>query len=94
MIGLCRKAKRLSAGHDACMSAIIKESAKLCLLLSDASERLKREFEKAATYNGRQLEVIRLAMSMDELKRILGFRAGVLTINDEGFAKKIRELSV
>lgn len=92
LLGMCRRAGRLGWGHDACMDSIIHGKAQICLLASDASDRLKREFQRAATYDGRTLPVIELPYTMQQLKDATGFKAGVLTTEDEGFAKRLAEL--
>lgn len=92
LLGLCRRAGRLGWGHDACMGSVMHGKAKICLLASDASDRLKREFHRAATYDGRTLDVIELPYTMQQIKDATGFRAGVLTTEDEGFAKRLAEL--
>ena len=91
-IGLCRKAGRLSSGHDAALEAVIKNKARLCLLTADASDRLVREFKKAAEYDGRRLDVIQTAYTMEQIRAATGLRAAVITIDDEGFAKKTAKL--
>jgi len=92
MLGLCRKAGRLIIGHDACMASIISGRAGLCMVCRDASERLKNEFKKAACYGGRELPLAYIDYSMDDVQSVIGFRAGVFTIEDEGFLKKFFEL--
>lgn len=68
------------------------DRAKICLLASDASDRLKREFHRAAAYDGRTLDIIDLPYTMQDIKDATGYRAGVLTTEDEGFAKRLAEL--
>ncbi|MCL2508937.1 MAG: 50S ribosomal protein L7ae [Oscillospiraceae bacterium] len=92
MLGLCRKAGKLGWGHDACLGDIKHGRARACLLMSDASDRLKREFGRAASSGGGTVPVLQTAYTMDMIKGATGYRAGVLTVNDEGFAKKIAEL--
>lgn len=91
-LGICRKAGKLNWGHDTCLESIMKDRAKICLLASDASDRLKREFKKASEYDGRALLLIETQYSMQEIKNATGLKAGVLTTEDEGFAKKMAEL--
>lgn len=91
-LGMCRKAGKLNWGHDTCLESIMKDRAKVCLLASDASDRLKREFQKAAAYDGRELPIFETEYSMQDIKNATGLKAGVLTTEDEGFAKKIAEL--
>ena len=92
MLGLCRKAGRLGWGHDACVDDVTRKRAKLCLLAADASERLKRELHRAAEFAGGAPPVLQTEYTMDIIKGATGYRAGVLTINDEGFAEKIAAL--
>ncbi len=89
---MCRKAGKLNWGHDTCLESIMKDRAKICLMASDASDRLKREFSRAASYDGRSLTFIETDYTMQDIKNATGLKAGVLTTEDEGFAKKMAEL--
>lgn len=93
LLGICRKAGKLSLGHDASFGSISKNKAKLCLLSSDASERLKNEFQRTATFEERKIPVIELEYTMQELQLAIGSKAAVMTINDKGFARKLTELN-
>ena len=46
MLGLARRAGRLSMGHDMAQHALFGHKAKLLLFCSDVSPRLISEFEK------------------------------------------------
>lgn len=92
-LGLCKKAGLLSVGHDASFESIGKGKAKLCLLSADASQRLKSEFEATVVYNGRNVPLINTDYTMEEICKATGSKAAVLTINNQGFAKKILELN-
>ena len=93
MLGLARRAGRLSSGHDASFESIRNGKAKACLLCGDASDRLKEEFGRTAKYEGRDVPVIEIPYLKDDLYAATGIRAAVLTIDDEGFAKKIISLA-
>lgn len=93
LLGLCRKADKLSMGHDSSIGAIAAGRAKACLLCEDASERLKKEFARAVSYEERNVPLVFLPHTMEEIKAATGHQAGVLTINDEGFAKSFLQLS-
>ena len=80
MLGLCRKAGKLIIGHDACLSSIMTDRAKICMVCSDASERLKNEFQKAACYDGRELPVAYIGYSMDDVRGIIGFRSAFVKL--------------
>lgn len=93
LLGLCRKADKLSMGHDSSIAAIANGKAKACLLCEDASERLKTEFSRAVNYDNRNVPLIQLPFSMDDIRAATGHNAGVITINDEGFARSFLRLT-
>lgn len=91
LLGLARRAGKIGWGHDAALGAVKYGKAQLCILTSDASERLKTEFFRACKSEGRDVPVQEVEKTMDEMKGIIGVRAGVLTVNDEGFAKGLKK---
>lgn len=92
MLGMARRAGRLSMGHDLAEKSIKAKKAKLLIFAGDISPRLKNEFY---TLSERYYPGL-IAMSIDEsvaqLHSALGYKAGVITVNDENFAKRIIEL--
>ena len=48
LLGICRKANKMSMGHDACKGAVTSGKAKLCLLSSESSQRIYDEFARFA----------------------------------------------
>ena len=92
MLGLARRAGKLSPGHDAAFSSIQKGKAKACFLCSDASDRLKEEFDRTIKYEGRAIPLFEVEIVKEDLYAATGIRAAVFTIDDEGFAKKIIEI--
>ena len=89
LLGMCRRAGKLSCGHDAAVGSLRSKSARLCLLSSDASERLRKEIEREATFEGREIPVRELLSDMNEIGRATGLKSAVVTVNDEGFAKSM-----
>lgn len=87
--GLARRAGRLAPGHDAAIESIVKNKAKLCVLCLDASERLEREIRHACSYGGKNIPVIKSGFSAGELSKAIGTKAAVVSVNDEGFSKKL-----
>lgn len=87
--GLARRAGRLAPGHDAAIESIVKNKAKLCVLCLDASERLEREIRHACSYGGKNIPVIKAGFSAGELSKAIGTKAAVVSVNDEGFSKKL-----
>lgn len=92
LLGMCRKAGKLSCGHDAAVGAIKDKKAKLCLLSSDSSERLRKETATEISYEKSEIPVIILESDMMEIGRATGLKSAVLTVNDEGFAKAMLSL--
>ena len=87
LLGMCRRAGRLSCGHDAAIGSVRSKSAKLCLLSSDSSQRLRKEIEREAAFEGRDIPVRMLFSTIEEIGKATGLKSAVVTVNDEGFAK-------
>ena len=87
LMGLCRRAGRLSVGHDAVFDAVRKGRAKAVILTADASPRHERELE-AASFPGR---VVKTGFTMEEACLATGKRSCVFSVDDEGFAKAIEK---
>lgn len=92
MLGMARRAGRLSMGHDMAEKAVKSKKAKLLLFASDMSERLVNEFSILTDEYMPNLPSIRIDESIDELHFALGYKAGVITVDDENFANRIIEL--
>ena len=93
-LGLARRAGKLSIGHDAAEEAILSKKAALCLLASDASERLKAEMARTAQHAGAEITVWNTAYTKVELAKSIGTKEiAVCTIDDAGFAQAIKNKS-
>lgn len=87
LLGIARRAGKLSCGHDGAIDAIRARRARLCLLSSDAAARLQAEIRREAAFDGREIPVFTLHAAMAEIGHATGLRSAVVTVNDEGFAK-------
>ena len=87
MLGLARRAGRLSMGHDMAQHALFGHKAKLLLFCSDVSPRLISEFEKTIELHHFKVKVIKTDITIDEIYFGVGYKAGVITVDDE-FRKK------
>ncbi len=85
LLGLCRKANRLSMGHDMCKGAITSGKAQICLVSADSSQRVFDEFSSLC--QGREVPIFRVEPTIDEIHHLIGYKAGIITIDDGGFAK-------
>ena len=89
-LGLSRKAGKIVFGFDMTVEAMQKKTALLVLLSNDCSERTARNIKRIAEETG--TEILILPLSMDEIGYAVAKRAGVLSVCDSGFSKKIKEL--
>lgn len=92
MLGLARRAGKLSMGHDMAEQALLKKKAKLLLFCSDVSPRLIKEFETTIEKHSINIAVIKTDFTLNEIHFGIGYKAGVFTVDDENFSKRIVEL--
>lgn len=92
LLGLARRAGRLAMGHDTVLDSIKKRKAKLLLFSSDISDRLVEEVSRATDAFCPNLPCFRISETMEELHMALGYRAGVIAVNDVNFANRMTEL--
>lgn len=91
MITLAKRAQKLILGFDVVKASLQKGEAVLLLSASDISEKTNKEVR----FLSEQFECPRISIpyTLDALWYSLGKRVGVISVIDEGFAKKITELS-
>lgn len=91
LLGICRKANKMSIGHDASKISVKNGEACLVILASDAADRLKEEFSSLCSEDGAKAEVIETDIPQRFLALKIGTKAAVLTVNDIGFAQKLKQ---
>ncbi len=92
ILGICRKAGKMSIGHDAAVSSVKKRKSFLCITCCDASERLKKEIADECAFQGRNIPYIDADFNMQELSLCIGTKAGVISIDERGFADKLNSI--
>lgn len=92
MLGMARRAGKLSMGHDMVEKAIKSKKAKLLIYSSDSSKRLEDEFKLTIERFCPNLETKRIDETINDIHVGLGYKAGVITIDDENFSRRILEL--
>lgn len=92
LLGIARRAGKLAMGHDMVLESVLKGRSCLVLVASDSSERLLEEFRRVTAPGGMQPEVRRVPYAMEDLHQAVGYKAGVFSINDAGFAAKFLSL--
>lgn len=91
LLGIARRAGRLTMGFDAAAESIKKGESKLLLLSDDLSEKSKKSIGYTAQQNG--VEVLITGCTMSDTGNALGRKqTGIISVNDSGFAKKMKDL--
>lgn len=90
LLGLCYRARRLTAGEFACENEIKKGRVKLILIAEDASNNTLKKFTNSASYNKIEFRIVGTKESLG--KAIGKEERAVAVVSDEGFYKKLIEL--
>ncbi|MEG2080609.1 MAG: ribosomal L7Ae/L30e/S12e/Gadd45 family protein, partial [Oscillospiraceae bacterium] len=72
ILGLCRRANKISHGHDSSVAAIMNRDAALCLVSSDASDRLYNDLVFTCEKVNSRVPIIKVEFTMDEIGMCLG----------------------
>lgn len=86
-LGFARKAGRLSFGFASTKEAIQSKKAKLIIIASDISEKSLKE----TRFFAKDIPVIRIENTIEEISAAVSFRAGIVSVNDQGFADAIQK---
>ena len=92
LLGMARRAGKLAMGHDMAMDSVVNKKSSLILICSDSSHRLKNEFIRATQTYGGEIFVVEMTYTINVIHKAVGYKAGVLSVNDDGFAKRLTEL--
>ncbi|MCL2578915.1 MAG: ribosomal L7Ae/L30e/S12e/Gadd45 family protein [Oscillospiraceae bacterium] len=84
-LGLCKKAGKLIIGFDAVAEYIKRGGPGLLILTADLSPKSSKEIIRIADAQG--FEYLQIGAAMDDIKRLVGKKAGILAIADQGLAK-------
>lgn len=91
LLGIARRAGRLTMGFDAAAESMKKGETRLLLLADDLSEKSKRSIGYVAQQNG--VEVLMTGCTMIDTGNAVGRKqTGIVSVNDIGFAKKMKDL--
>ena len=90
LLGLARRAGRLSMGFDAACESAVKGEAALILATNDVSAGSLKRLSAAAQEHG--TELVLLGCGMETLASAVGKSVRMVSVNDEGFAGKLRLL--
>lgn len=79
-LGICRRAKKLTIGHDEVKSSVKNGSAQIVILTNDASQRLENEMSNLTE----NIQVLRIDASMDDMQLRIGKHSAVYAVTDNG----------
>ncbi len=86
LLGLCRRAGKLVLGNDPVIDSINLKKAKLVLVASDCSRHTAKDVLSHAHRNSVKACVV--PYTKEEISLSVGKYTAVLSITDDGFAKK------
>lgn len=87
MLGIARRAGKLSVGFEASKEAIIKKHSRLIVVASDLSLKTEKELRYLLRDSG--ITVIRIEFDLLTMSAAIGQKAGCLSVDDEGLAKAV-----
>lgn len=87
LLGIARRAGKLSLGHDAVVDAVRKESARLIIFAQDLSQNTVEDIRRQAQLV--KIQTITILESVESVGLAIGKRVGVIAVNDDGFAEKM-----
>ncbi|QVI33557.1 50S ribosomal protein L7 [Lacticaseibacillus chiayiensis] len=89
LLGLARRASRLTTGDQLVLGAIRSGDAKLVFVASDASANTRKKFSDKSSYY--KVPLVTVFSKMD-LSQAIGSDRSIIAVADAGFAKKMQEL--
>ncbi len=87
-LGIARKAGKLSIGTQSVFNAIEKRAAQLIIVSSDISVKTEKELRFKSKQN---ITVLRVPFKNFEIANAVGVKAGIVSVNDSGFAEAIKK---
>ena len=90
LLGLARRAGRVSLGFDPVCDSAVKGEAALVLVAADISEGSLRKLKSSIDGYGVCIE--QTPYDIDSLGAAVGKAVRVLSVNDSGFAAKVKQL--
>lgn len=90
ILGLCRRAGKLTSGADPVVDAINDGKAFVVLMASDFSPNSKKNILKASSQSS--VKIFDINRTKDEVGFAIGKYTGVVAVTDRGFSDKIQEL--
>ena len=90
LLGMARKANKNTFGYDKALLSVHSLKSSVVFVADDISEKTKRGLVFAAEQTG--IEIITVPYSIFDITNAVGVKTGVVSIDDDGFAKKLVSL--
>lgn len=90
LLGLCRRAGKMTIGNAAVMDSIEKHNSKLIIMAEDFSKNTAKGILAQSHINN--VKTVTVKRTKDQLSDALGRFCAVVSVNDSGFANKLIEL--
>lgn len=87
LLGLCRRAGKLTVGNDAAYTSIVGGKSKLIIYPRDISQNTLSKFLRRT--EDFDVPCVKLNSTKDEVSHALGKLCAVASVEDSGFAKKL-----
>ncbi|KRL84049.1 L7Ae/L30e/S12e/Gadd45 family ribosomal protein [Ligilactobacillus apodemi] len=89
LLGLARRASKLSTGQDLVLRAIRTNKANIVFMASDCGQSTQKKFkDKCKSYD----IALTTEFTKQELSTAIGTERSLIAVTDPGFGKKIRQL--
>lgn len=89
LLGFARKAGKLAIGTEAVFESVNRKRARLVLIAADISQKSAKEIRFICDKNN--IESVTLKIKIDDVTAAIGRRAGILSVEDDGFANAIAQ---
>ena len=87
MLGIARKAGKLSIGTEAARDAIRKRKSHLVIVAGDISPKSEKELRYAARET--DIPIRRIQQDIFAVSHAIGSKAGILSVDDKGLAEAV-----
>ena len=88
-LGLARRAGLISTGYSASADAVKAGKSRLVVVASDISPKTEKEIRFVCKSG---VTVSRICHNIEAVSAAIGTRAGVISVNDQGFAEALTRL--
>lgn len=90
LLGLARRAGRVTLGFDAVCASVMKNESRLILAAADVSEGTMRKLRNHLSQT--ESNIIEIPYTQEQINAAIGKPVRLISINDSGFAKRLTEL--